>query len=260
MKSPFPGMDPFIEACGLWEDFHDALIQEIKHGLNQDLPDRYVARTSDRAYVVLANADGETDHRFKPDVAIASVREESGENAGIAVIEAIGTQEPISMRALVSEEFRESFVEIREVGSDKVVTYVEVLSPSNKKPNSEGWSVYLRKRQGILLGRASNLIELDLVRSGQRMPMADLWPASPYAMLIARMNQPLLTCQVYPAYSTESLPSIPVPLLKPDADTTLKLQPMMEAIYTRDRYRRSIDYTWPVTPPLTASEAAFLKS
>jgi hypothetical protein len=22
MKSPFPGMDPYIEACGLWEGFH----------------------------------------------------------------------------------------------------------------------------------------------------------------------------------------------------------------------------------------------
>ncbi len=21
MKSPFPGMDPYIDACGLWEDF-----------------------------------------------------------------------------------------------------------------------------------------------------------------------------------------------------------------------------------------------
>ena len=26
MKAPFPGMDPFIEACGLWSSFHDSLI------------------------------------------------------------------------------------------------------------------------------------------------------------------------------------------------------------------------------------------
>ena len=29
MKSPFPGMDPYIEACGLWGDFHHELISEI---------------------------------------------------------------------------------------------------------------------------------------------------------------------------------------------------------------------------------------
>jgi Protein of unknown function (DUF4058) len=29
MKSPFPGMDPYIEACGLWEGFHSHLIDKI---------------------------------------------------------------------------------------------------------------------------------------------------------------------------------------------------------------------------------------
>ena len=28
MKSPFPGMDPYIEACGLWGDFHSHLIEK----------------------------------------------------------------------------------------------------------------------------------------------------------------------------------------------------------------------------------------
>ena len=49
MKSPFPGMDPYIEACGLWEDFHHALIHEIKYGLAQVVPDRYVVRIGERA-------------------------------------------------------------------------------------------------------------------------------------------------------------------------------------------------------------------
>ena len=29
MKSPFPGMDPYIEACGFWEDFHHGLIEQV---------------------------------------------------------------------------------------------------------------------------------------------------------------------------------------------------------------------------------------
>jgi hypothetical protein len=30
MRSPFPGMDPYIEASGVWEDFHHNLITEIQ--------------------------------------------------------------------------------------------------------------------------------------------------------------------------------------------------------------------------------------
>jgi cob(I)alamin adenosyltransferase len=48
MKSPFPGMDPYIEECGLFEDFHDALISEIKHAVADVLPARYVVRTAER--------------------------------------------------------------------------------------------------------------------------------------------------------------------------------------------------------------------
>ena len=45
MKSPFPGMDPFIEGCGLWWDFHDALVQAIKGVLADRVPEKYLVRT-----------------------------------------------------------------------------------------------------------------------------------------------------------------------------------------------------------------------
>ena len=38
MPSPFPGMDPYIEECGLWEDFHGSLIHEIKITLARAAP------------------------------------------------------------------------------------------------------------------------------------------------------------------------------------------------------------------------------
>ena len=41
-----------------------------------------------------------------------------------------------------------------------------------------------------------------------------------------------------------------MPLAKPDADILLDLQPMVEAIYQRSRYERSIDYKQPLTPRL----------
>jgi Protein of unknown function (DUF4058) len=135
MKSPFPGMDPYIEACGLWEDFHGHIVQRIGESLADSVPERYLVRTGERSYV-----------------------------------------------NLIEEEHREAFVEILESGPEqRLVTTVEVLSPSNKRPNTPGWELYQRKRQSVLLGDVS-LVEIDLLRGGQRMPMLDSWPASPYTL------------------------------------------------------------------------------
>jgi hypothetical protein len=74
MKSPFPGMDPYIEACGLWEDFHDDLIAEIKRVLAREVPKGYVVRTRSRSYVVLAQAEEKSERPSVPDVSVTSTR------------------------------------------------------------------------------------------------------------------------------------------------------------------------------------------
>ena len=38
MPSPFPGMDPYLEAPDIWPDFHHALATEIRGELNRLLP------------------------------------------------------------------------------------------------------------------------------------------------------------------------------------------------------------------------------
>src|SRR5262249_44708712 len=75
MGSPFPGMDPYIEARHLFEDFHNCLIGDIQRTLSAILPDRYIVRSGERSYVALAQVDDELDRRqFLPDVAVASTR------------------------------------------------------------------------------------------------------------------------------------------------------------------------------------------
>jgi hypothetical protein len=132
------------------------------------------------------------------------------------------------------------------------VTSIEVLSPSNKRKSSPGRKKYLRKRQALLLGKA-NLVEIDLLRGGERMPMLDAWPSSPYYLLVAREDSAPL-CKVWPAFSNRPLPAIPVPLSKPDKDLTLSLQPLVELIYERSRYSMDIDYSRPLDPPLSKEE------
>lgn len=251
-------MDPFIEGCGLWGDFHDALIQSIKKTLNQNMPARYLARTGERGYVVLARDDNEQKRAFIPDVGVSSRQKAPEADGNVALAEPVVDEEPYSLQAFIEEEFRETFVEILDAENDgRLVTCIEILSPSNKKPNTAGWDLYQRKRQGLLQSGAANLIEIDLLRGGVSMPMAKEWRASPYRLLVARKNRAPL-CLVWSAFSLQPIRAIPVPLLNPDPDVLLELQSMIDAIYAEAKYAQSIDYNKPITPPLSADEKAWL--
>jgi hypothetical protein len=258
MKSPFPGMDPFIEACGLWQDFHGHLIEKISEAIGAALPTGYLARAGKRSYVVLAEANGKEEHSFLPDVKVTGSTARpaaSGKRKPTSV--PVAEAEPVELRAFIERDFEEKFIDIFELQPRRrLVTSIEVLSPSNKRRRSKGWRKYLRKRQALLLGKA-NLIEMDLLRGGDRMPMLDPWPGSPYTLLVAREER-APRCRVWPAFFDRPLPAIPVPLSRPDPDLTLDLQPLVDAIYEHWRYLEDIDYTRPLTPPLSAEQVAWL--
>jgi hypothetical protein len=103
-----------------------------------------------------------------------------------------------------------------------------------------------------------NLVEIDLLRGGERMPMLDPWPASPYTLMVARAKK-ADRCLVWPADFQQPLPTIAVPLAKPDPTIPVDLQPMIDAIYQRSRYGMSIDYGKPAVPPLNPEETAWLE-
>jgi hypothetical protein len=236
MRSPFPGMDPYVEQHHLWPDFHDDLIAEIKRFLAAAVPARYVVRTGERSYGA-----------GRPASEAPAPGAESTSEGG-----------PVQMPAWIEERYRENFIEIYEAQPEqRLVTTIEVLSPANKRRGTEGWDLYLRKRQGLMLG-AANLVEIDLLRGGQRLPMVTPWPVSPYYLLVCRRRRAPY-CSVWPASFQERLPPVLVPLDDPDPDIELDLQPMVEAIYARSRYDTSIDYTKPLVPPLTPPQAAWLE-
>src|SRR6266446_6734620 len=117
MRSPFPGMDPYIEAFGLCEDFHHNLISEIQGAISAVLPERYVVRAGERTYVVLSTRNGEEEFITQPDVGVAQLG--SGRLPGVAAAAAAtavltpaqGQPAPVTMRALVETEYREGFLE-----------------------------------------------------------------------------------------------------------------------------------------------------
>src|SRR5579884_2071490 len=129
MKSPFPGMDPYIEACGLWADFHTHLIEHIYGRLADAAPERYLVRTGERSYLVLVESEGKDSHPFVPDVTVTTTprRKKGARRGGAAVAGEPGEVEPVTMRAFIEEEHRENFVEIYEATPEqRLVTCVEV--------------------------------------------------------------------------------------------------------------------------------------
>lgn len=261
MKSPFPGMDPYIEACGLWEAFHGHLIEAIYRDLARVLPRGYIADTAVRSYVVLVESEGKDESLAKPDVTITrpAGKKARKSKGGVAVVEPAEDAESVPMQAFIAEEFEERFVEIYAQLEERVlVTCIEVLSPSNKRPGTEGWEQYAHKRQAMLLGRA-NFIEIDLLRGGGKMPMLTAWPNSPYTLLVSRMSRPTYS-RVWKAYFDRPLPPIPVPLLSSDPDLTLDLQPLIDDIYSLGRYDEQIDYSRPLSPRLSPADAAVVRN
>jgi hypothetical protein len=69
MPSPFPGMDPYLEAPDIWPDLHEALASEMRAELNLLLPQPYYARLEVRPEVGVVD-DAGTLRRIVPDVTV----------------------------------------------------------------------------------------------------------------------------------------------------------------------------------------------
>jgi hypothetical protein len=84
----------------------------------------------------------------------------------------------------MSDIVREGYLEVRDVMTGEVVTVLEVLSPGNKRPG-RGRRVYVLKRQRILESQ-THLVEVDLLRGGESMPVLGKRPQTAYRIVISR--------------------------------------------------------------------------
>jgi hypothetical protein len=167
-------------------------------------------------------------------------------SGGVATLEEVGTLEPVEVPfATAVDEVRDTWVEIRRLPDERLVTAIEVLSPTNK--GSSGMEDYLRKRLRLWNERV-NLVEIDLLIAGRRMPMGGpLPPGDCYAVL--RAGRPELA-DVFAWSIRRPLPMIPVPLDPPDPDVAIDLAALFATAYERGRYGRLIDYARPLDLPL----------
>src|SRR5947209_59877 len=182
MPSPFPGMDPFIEDQK-WEDFHTTLIVEIRSALAPRVAPHYVVEVEERVY--LEHTPERRGRLIVPDVAVLETSEPPRPTAG-GTATAVAVQIAPAIRTLpMPERVREPFLTLRDRATREVVTVIEVLSPTNKRPHSDGQREYLRKRESVLLS-AAHLVELDLLRGGERLPTLEPLPLGDYYVVVSR--------------------------------------------------------------------------
>ena len=260
MPSPFPGMDPFLEAPDRFRDFHDSLIVSLKYDLQPRLPEGLFAQTNRRLWL----EGGETAKY--PDLGVAEVAGADG-FGGYAASDldaSLAVGRPTVVDVPVPEPAYETLLEIRRrVGREnQVVTALEVVSPTNKRPGDNARGAYLQKQREYLASPIS-LIEVDLLRGGTHVTAvaSDELRATAgrfdYHVCLRHAAAPgrFLT---YPFTVRDPLPELPVPLGPDRPPLRLDLQAVFTSCFDLSRYRAQLDYNGAPPPPrLSADDAAW---
>jgi len=256
MKSPFPGMDPYLEKH--WPDVHGSVVAMARGALNEMLPEDLIARSEER--LEIESPDWETLHVIRPDVRVYGPSTDlpsSGQAVLDVPIELIVDAAPIKQR----------FIRILQADDERLLTVIELISPSNKR--GQGLEKYLQNRSE-LLEAGVNVVEVDLVRRGNwsallRPHVCPLDAITTYRTTVRYPHDgSRQRVSLYPMPLDRPLPPVAIPLRPSDAPVNLDLQPLIESVYVSGRYGRTIDYSRPCDPPLIDEELrmadTFIKS
>ena len=164
MNNPFPGMNPYLEQPEFWSDFHTQLVTALARVLIPQVLPKYRVVTEKWIYQI---TDAATIGIGRPDVTVQQHRGEQADR-GIAIAPSPPSIQPIQVKLLVPQEVQQAYLEVRDVATQAVVTVIEVLSPANKR--SDGRRKYETKRQAVL-GSLTHLVEIDLLRDGEPLPI-----------------------------------------------------------------------------------------
>ena len=247
MPTPFPGMDPYLERRGLWEEVHTGLIAAMQQLLNPLLRPRYRAAIERRVYLAERVPEALVG---KPDALIVGTREASVAYEAPVLVDRPGIW-PVELP--MAEEITERYLELRDVEKGEVVTVIELLSHSNKA-SRQGREQYERKRL-VILASMTNLVEIDLLRAGDPMPASGVAPLnrSGYRIIVSRWPQ-RPRADDYLFSVRDPLPDLPIPLRPGETEPVLLLNQALHDLYDRAGFDLAIDYSHPPAPPLKADD------
>jgi hypothetical protein len=247
MPSPFPGMNPYLEEPTVWHSLHEQFPAYCQEILTAQVRPKYFVKLDVNIYI--HELPGGPRLAGRPDVTVGPAAPISSRGSAATLAAPMYGEFGPAIDVL-----KEAFVEIRERETRRVVTAIELLSPTNKNPGPDR-ELYLSKRLRYSQSNV-HLVEIDLLRGGQRMPVEGL-PACDYCVQVSRVEE-RPRVGLWPLMLRDPLPAIPIPLLAPDPDAMLDLQSLLHRLYDAGGYE---DYIYDGTPhpSLVASDAAWAR-
>lgn len=248
MPSPFPGMDPYLEKLDLWPDVHNSLITALRNHLAPKLRPKYYLAIEERLYLaeteplaLLGRAD------------VALIRSPQTRPLGEPSSAPVTPPQPVAVELPMPDQVRETYLEVRQA-PDKVITVIEILSPTNKRPGT-GRNLYLQKRLN-LIGTSTHLVEVDLLRAWEPMPMWGTTPPTHYRILISRSERRPMA-DLLPFNLQSSIPSFGLPLLTGDNEPVVDFGVLLQDLYDQAGYDLRLDYNRPPDPPLSLADESW---
>ncbi len=174
-------MDPYLEAPTMWPDVHNSLIYAIREQIQRQLSPRYKAVII--PYISLEHlVIVPVRQASVPDVAVL----DRGEPGAATTVSTIAPA-PLTLTAAMEVPTHLARLEVRVIEDESLVTVIELLSPAHKRSGADDAAAYEQKHQELFRSKA-HLLELDLLRGGQRPRLLQPLPADPYFIFLSRAN------------------------------------------------------------------------
>jgi hypothetical protein len=235
-------MNPYLEEKSVFHSFHEQFAVHCAEVLTKQVRPKYFVTLDKNIYIHELPASQRLLGR--PDVIVGTgASRAKASHAATLVAPHYGEFGP------AIDVLKEVFVEIHERETKTVVTAVELLSPTNKKPGPDH-DAYCTKRLRLFRSQ-SHFVEIDLLRGWQRMPVEGL-PNCDYCVLVSKSDE-RPRVGLWPLMLRDPLPKIPIPLLPGDAPAELDLQSLLHRLYDAGGYEDYI-YSGRPEPPLSAAD------
>ncbi|MBY0512902.1 MAG: DUF4058 family protein [Gemmataceae bacterium] len=257
MPSPFPGMDPWLERPMLFPDVHNTLIVYLKAALHAGLPRGYAVTGANRMWV-------DVESRREPDVGVLGLAEPPVGGPAVATAMAAAGMLVVDSNEVLSDPIEEPYLQIVTDEDDRLVTAVEVVSLSNKRPGDRGRASYQHTQNEYRLSGV-NLVEIDLLRGGPHttaVSAAGLRAAGPhdYHVCVMLADNPG-QFYVAPIRLPDRLPRLPIPLDPGATPVTVDLQAVFDRCYDEGGFARLAKYDRrQPDPPLLPQQQAWAEA
>ena len=251
MTSPFPGMNPYLEDPDFWPGVHHWLINTIARFLSPKLRPHYLVAMEVRIYedssqesTLIGLPDDIIIQDFTPTI--------PSNDGGVAV--APPPTKPLQVKVPLPITIRQGYLEVKKVGTGEVITAIEILSPINKK-GAKGREKYLAKRERVLDSK-THLVEIDLLRKGQPMPIISEKIISDYRILVSK-SETRPQAELYTFNLPDAIPTFPLPLRSGD-EILVDLKQLLDEIYQLGSYNSILKYNQEPIPALSKKNTVWL--